>query len=209
MDGSTGFTTGAIEELPDAVTVMDPFHVVRLTGDPVDQYRRRIQQAIHGHRGRRGDPLYRARRTLHTGAGLLTDKQRARLEALFRNDQHVQVEATSGHLPKDDRRLPRTRPNPRPASDAAADRLGQPRGASALQEVITLGRTLAKRAADVLAYSTGPAPAPAPQRPSTAGSSTYAAPPSASATSPITSPVHCWRPAGSSPDYTPIVKSQI
>ena len=30
MDGSTGFKTAATEELPDAIAVMDPFHVIRL-----------------------------------------------------------------------------------------------------------------------------------------------------------------------------------
>ena len=30
MDGFTGFKTAATEELPDAVAVMDPFHVVRV-----------------------------------------------------------------------------------------------------------------------------------------------------------------------------------
>jgi transposase len=30
MDGFTGFKTAATAELPDAVTVMDPFHVVRV-----------------------------------------------------------------------------------------------------------------------------------------------------------------------------------
>jgi transposase len=59
-----------------------------------------------GHRGRTGNPLYAARRTLHTGLDLLTDKQRQRLTALF----------------------------------------------AALREVITLGRTLKRRAVDVLAY---------------------------------------------------------
>jgi len=39
-------------------------------------------------------PLYRARRTLHTGADLLTDKQKDRLLALFAADEHLQVEAT-------------------------------------------------------------------------------------------------------------------
>ena len=33
MDGFTGFKTATAEELPDAVAVMDPFHVVRLAGD--------------------------------------------------------------------------------------------------------------------------------------------------------------------------------
>ena len=30
MDGLTGFKTAATEQLPDAVTVLDPFHVVRV-----------------------------------------------------------------------------------------------------------------------------------------------------------------------------------
>nr|BFF06060.1 hypothetical protein GCM10023233_10290 [Brevibacterium otitidis] len=62
---------------------MDPFHVVRLAGDALDRCRQRVQQDTCGHRGRKRDPLYRARRTLHTGAGLLTDKQAERLRALF------------------------------------------------------------------------------------------------------------------------------
>ena len=94
MDGFTGFKTAAAEEIPDAVTVMDPFHVVRLAGDALDRCRRRVQLAIHGHRGFRDDPLYKSRRTLHTGADLLTDKQSDRLRALFVDDAHVEVEAT-------------------------------------------------------------------------------------------------------------------
>jgi hypothetical protein len=46
----------------------------------------------------RGDPLYNARRTLHTGADLLTGKQTDRLRELFdpsiHGDKHVEVEAT-------------------------------------------------------------------------------------------------------------------
>jgi hypothetical protein len=67
MDGFTGSRTATSEELPDAVAVMDPFHVVRLAGDALDQCRRRVQQVTCGHRGRKDDPLYAARRTLHTG----------------------------------------------------------------------------------------------------------------------------------------------
>ena len=96
MDGFTGFKTATSEELPDAVAVMDPFHVIRLAGDALDRCRRRVQQDRHGHRGRTGDPLYSARRTLHTGTDLLTDKQRHRLETRFADDDHVQVEATWG-----------------------------------------------------------------------------------------------------------------
>jgi hypothetical protein len=53
MDGFTGFKTATTEELPDAVPVMDPFHLVRLAGDALDECRRRVQQAIHGNRAAR------------------------------------------------------------------------------------------------------------------------------------------------------------
>lgn len=71
MDGFSGFKTATAEELPDAVPVMDPFHVVRLAGDALDRTRQRVQQETLGHRGHAGDPLYGVRRTLHTGASFL------------------------------------------------------------------------------------------------------------------------------------------
>ena len=152
MDGFTGFKTATTEELPDAVAVMDPFHVVRLAGDALDRCRRRVQQDLHGHRGRKHDPLYRARRTLHTGADLLTDRQRRRLTALFGVDDHVQVEATWGIY---QRMIDAYREPDRAQGRQLMHRLieslshGVP---AALSEVITLGRTLTKRAADILAY---------------------------------------------------------
>ena len=94
MDGFTGYKTAAVEELGNATTVMDPFHVVRLAGEALTRCRQRVQQDTCGHRGRAGDPLYRARRTLLTGVDLLTDKQVARLEALFADEQHTEVHAT-------------------------------------------------------------------------------------------------------------------
>jgi transposase len=152
MDGFSGFKTATTEELPDAVTVMDPFHVVRLTGNALDECRRRIQLATCGHRGRKTDPLYTARRTLHTGADLLTDKQQTRLQALFAADAHVEVEATwtiyqrtVAAYREPDRNIGRTMM----AALITTLSTGVPK---ALQEVITLGRTLKKRAADILAY---------------------------------------------------------
>jgi transposase len=46
MDGFTGFKTATTEELPDAVPVMDPFHVVYLAGDASDECRRRVTQRV-------------------------------------------------------------------------------------------------------------------------------------------------------------------
>jgi transposase len=152
MDGFTGFKTATTEELPDAVPVMDPFHVVRLAGDALDECRRRVQQAIHGHRGRKADPLYAARRTLHTGADLLTDKQKQRLQTLFDLDEHVEVEVTWAVY---QRMIAAYREPDRAKGQELMHKLieslshGVP---AALSELITLGRTLTKRAADVLAY---------------------------------------------------------
>jgi len=152
MDGFTGFKTATSEELPAAVAVMDPFHVVRLGGDALDRCRRRVQQALHGHRGRAGDPLYGCRRTLLTGAGLLTDRQHDRLDALFATDDHLAVEATWGVYQRmiaayrePDRQ--HGRQQMRQLIEAISN--GVPAG---LGEITTLGRTLKRRAADVLAY---------------------------------------------------------
>ena len=73
---------------------MDPFHVVALAARKLDECRRRIQRVIAGRRCRAGDPLYRARRTLHTGAGLLTDTQATRLQALYAQEANLPVKAT-------------------------------------------------------------------------------------------------------------------
>jgi len=152
MDGFTGFKTAAAEEIPDAVPVMDPFHVVRLGGDALDECRRRVQQAIHGHRGRKGDPLYAARRTLHTGADLLTDQQKDRLADLFATDAHVEVEATWGIY---QRMIAAYREPDRKKGRELMSKLIESvsqRVPGVLMEIITLGRTLKRRAADVLAY---------------------------------------------------------
>jgi transposase len=152
MDGFTGFKTATTEQLPDATAVMDPFHVVRLAGDALDRCRRRVQQDLHGHRGRTGDPLYAARRTLHTGAGLLTDRQRQRLAVLFGVEEHVQVEATWGvyqQMISAYREPDRTKGRELMTKLIKTVSQGVP---STLSEVITLGRTLKQRAADVLAY---------------------------------------------------------
>ncbi|MDZ8172471.1 ISL3 family transposase [Microbacterium xanthum] len=152
MDGFAGFKTAAAEELPDAVPVMDPFHVVRLAGDALDQCRCRVQQDLFGRRGMKNDPLYKARRTLHTGADLLTDKQRIRLDAVFAVEEHVEVEATWGiyqRIVAAYREPDKTKA--KEMMQAVIDTLitGVP---AALTEVRRLGRTLNQRAADVLAF---------------------------------------------------------
>lgn len=94
MDGFTGFTSAAAEELPDAAAVMGPFHVVHLAGDALDECRRRTGQELHYRRGRATDPLYKACRFLHTRSHLLTPRQQHQILDLFASDCHVALEVT-------------------------------------------------------------------------------------------------------------------
>ena len=59
------------DQLQDATSVLDAFHIVKLAGDAPGEVRSRVQQDTTGHRGRKGDPLYQIRlllRASHTQA---------------------------------------------------------------------------------------------------------------------------------------------
>jgi len=152
MDGFTGFKTAATQALPQATAVMDPFHVVALAGDALERCRQRVQQETLGHRGRAGDPLYRVRRALRTGIELLTERQRQRLDAVFADDAHAAVEVTWAayqHIVTAYRTPDRAAAKTALTKVIASLRRGVPAG---LPELTTLGRTLSRRATDVLAY---------------------------------------------------------
>jgi len=85
LDPFRGYANAIRDELPDAVAVLDAFHVVKLGSQALDEVRRRVQQQTLHRRGHKDDPLYRIRRTLMTGVEHLTDKQTARL------DRHLAV----------------------------------------------------------------------------------------------------------------------
>ncbi len=152
MDGFGGYKNAATAAVPDAVTVMDPFHVVALAGAKLDLCRQRVQQDTTGHRGRAGDPLYRSRRTLRTRTALLTARQKARLETVFAAEEHTPVEVT--WLVYQQIITAYAHPDPREGKTLLTRvidtiRAGLPAG---LNESATLGRTLQRRRDDVLAY---------------------------------------------------------
>lgn len=152
MDGFGGFKTAAAEVLPDAVSVSDPFHVVRLAGDALDRTRQRVQQDTLGHRGHAGDPLYGVRRTLHTGVSYLTEKQTARLHAVFKAPKHVEVEATRGiyqRIVTAYREPDKNKAKQMMQGVIDAVSSGVP---ATLIEIRRLGRTLKQRAKDILAF---------------------------------------------------------
>jgi transposase len=80
-DPFRGYATALSAQLPDAVRVLDPFHVVKLALAGVDDVRRRVQQEQTGHRGRARDPLYDIRRLLRRRRDRLGPKAWARLQA--------------------------------------------------------------------------------------------------------------------------------
>ena len=87
--GSVGSLSGPYrvaydQVLPHAHQVADPFHVVRLANQRLDETRRRVQNDTLGHRGRKDDPLYRIRRLLTMAHERLDIRGNSRLQGLLR-----------------------------------------------------------------------------------------------------------------------------
>lgn len=92
FDPFHGYKNAIDDQIADAISVLDAFHVVRLAGQALDEVRRRVQQAINGRRGRAGDPLYGIHNLLRCGEERLTERQQARLTAAIDADErHVEV----------------------------------------------------------------------------------------------------------------------
>ena len=189
MDGFAKFNSAADEELPDATAVMDPFHVVHLTGDALDDSRRHIQQELHHRRGQGTDPLYKARRMLHTRSCLLTPRQRHRIVDLFASDCHVAVEVTWKLYQNiiDAYRDP-DKIRGKARMQAEIDHLSDVDVPSSLTAIITLGKCSNVDPQTSWPPSIIPTPQAAPPKPSMDASNTYADPQPGSETSPTTSP---------------------
>ena len=83
LDMSSAYAAVYSVVLPKATQVVDPFHVISLANRALDAVRRRVQNEQTGHRGRRDDPLYRARRALLRGEETLDEKAAQRLASLL------------------------------------------------------------------------------------------------------------------------------
>lgn len=83
LDMSTTYAAVYSAMLPGAAQGVDPFHAVALANRALDTIRRRVQIEQLGHRGRKDDPLYRARRLLLRGEERLSDDDAERLRSLL------------------------------------------------------------------------------------------------------------------------------
>ena len=108
-----------------------------------------------GRGSRHGDPLYGVRRTLKTGANLLTEKQAEKLQAVLADDFHACVEAAwifyqdMMHAYRQ-----KNRQYGKHLMQQVIDKLANiPKDiAAGLPELRRLGRTLKRRTGDILAY---------------------------------------------------------
>lgn len=84
LDLSGGYKAVFDACLPDATLVADKFHVIKLANERIDETRRRVQNETLGHRGRKHDPLYRARRLLTMAEERLGTNGDEKLKGLLR-----------------------------------------------------------------------------------------------------------------------------
>jgi transposase len=139
--------------VPGATQVADPFHVVKLANEKLDECRRRVQNETLGHRGRKSDPLYRCRRLLTMADERLEDNGRTRLVGLLRaGDPNGEV-ATAWHAKEAVREL--YGHNDAELALEFVDRLAEDM-IDAVQpiEVRSLGRTLIRWRLQIAAWHT-------------------------------------------------------
>ena len=138
------------DQLQDATSVLDAFHIVKLAGDAPGEVRRRVQQDTTGHRGRKGDPLYQIRLLLRASRRRLTKRQKERLrEAFVADEAHISVEVA--YLLTQQVREVFHQATPAQGQRLAA-RLIESLPACPIPEIARLGRTLRKWKDAFLAY---------------------------------------------------------
>ena len=138
------------DQLQDATSVLDAFHIVKLAGDAPGEVRRRVQQDTTGHRGRKGDPLYQIRLLLCASRDRLTKRQKERLREAFTADEaHISVEVA--YLLTQQVREVFHQATPAQGQRLAAH-LIESLPACPIPEIARLGRTLRKWKDAFLAY---------------------------------------------------------
>ena len=153
MDGFTGAGSASADELPDATAVMDPFHVVHLAGDALDECRRRTGQELHHRRGRAADPS--------TMPAVYSTPDPACSPHANNSGSSTCSPAIAASPSRSHGASTRTLPgayrDPNKIHGKALmqtdiDRLSDARVPRSLTEIITLGRTLKRRSRDILTY---------------------------------------------------------
>jgi transposase len=149
-DLAESFRAGLSPHLDHATRVADPFHVVRAGNRCLDKVRRRVQNQTLGHRGRKGDPLYRIRKLLLAGDERLDERGRNRLLLGLRvGDPHDEV--LGAWLAKESVRDVYLTDDPKVAA-TLLDKAIAGCGADDVEEIRTLGNTLSSWHSEILAH---------------------------------------------------------
>lgn len=92
LDMSNTYAAVYSVTLPDAIQVVDRFHLIKLCNRTLDDVRRIVQNENMGHRGRKDDPRYRARKLLVMRSNPLDEEMSEKLETLLAlGDQSAEV----------------------------------------------------------------------------------------------------------------------
>jgi hypothetical protein len=139
------------DTLPHAIQVADPFHLVRLANEKLDECRRRVQNETLGHRGHEYDPLYGARRLLTKAHERLDEKGEARLVGLLRaGDPHREVQ-TAWHAKEVVRSIYEI-DDPATADEFVTELVQDLQDDSCPPEVRSLGRTITRWKSQIIAW---------------------------------------------------------
>src|ERR671913_977346 len=149
-DLAESFRAGLSPGLTHARRVADPFHVVRVGNRCVDQVRRRVQNELLGHRGRKADPLYRIRKLLLAGHERLDQRGHDRMLLGLRiGDPHDEL--LGAWLAKENvRDIYLT--DDRATAEALIDKTIAGCANDEVPEIRSLGKTLASWRTEILAH---------------------------------------------------------
>ena len=135
--------------LPDAGQVADPFHVIKLANRRLDECRRRVQNETLGHRGRKGDPLYKCRKLMLLAEERVTVEGQQRLQSLLRAGDPKAEVAYAWHA-KEAVRFFYNIPNARHAQTYLRELAADLQDETFPAEVRSLGRTLTRWFAPII-----------------------------------------------------------
>ncbi len=149
-DLAESFRAGLSPHLDHARRVADPFHVVRVGNRCLDKVRRRVQNETLGHRGRKADPLYRIRKLLLSGFERLDDRGHERMLLGLRVGDPAD-EVLGAWLAKESVRDVYLAEG-RAEAETLLDKAIAGCAADEVEEIRSLGKTLADWRAEILAH---------------------------------------------------------
>lgn len=163
---------GEADARPAVPAVVGPFGVVKLAGDAVGATRRRVQQDIHGRRGRKHDPLTRpdgffTPASTSSGHASSSDSRTCSPLMITPASRWSGASTSSWSPPAGTRARQRARLLLAKVIDSLTREVPK-----ALPELAKLGRTLNRRPSDILAYFDHPGSSNTPTKANNAPPST-------------------------------------